>query len=459
MPARATSSKAHSGSEWKLRAYRQSTSALHGALELQHSLSYNEEDEKDEQSKPKRRSRTETVDGRKVTLALMRDVTQLPETSRKERLASDWRNINVKKHSVFRRFEHELQQYLMQRSIPLLTVFYLIIFLFMNIFFAGFWYITEDKCCDDPDMTFAEIFDFSVQTSSTIGYGGYWPKGYFNNALVVLISVLSICQATVYAGLLWVLYKEVLSFYNADTAVYLHTSKYENSFFRFITPKCHIEFSEVITMSNVLGIPCFEIRIGNADGKANKLINVDASLCVTSVQEYTDPDDHMPRKVVQTEDLALAVSSQHKLNGIWTIRHFVDDKSPLYGFRFDEFPGNAIYSIQLNVKAIQQVTKGEVYSQTAYQVHDIMVGQRFVDMAIWDPKSRKGYFDYNKMSSIQPAYVWYPTKSISLSNQSYDHEIAENEDDDVDTDEDTKIETENGDAMMNDNETENILET
>lgn len=202
MPARASSSKAHSGSEWKLRAYRQSTSALHGALELQHSLRYNEEDEQDEKSKPKRRSRTETVDGRKVTLALMRDVTQLPETSRKERLASDWRNINVKQHSVFRRLEHELQQYLMQRSIPLLTVFYLIIFLFMNIFFAGFWYITEDKCCDDPDMTFAEIFDFSVQTSSTIGYGGYWPKGYFNNALVVLISVLSICQATVYAGLL-----------------------------------------------------------------------------------------------------------------------------------------------------------------------------------------------------------------------------------------------------------------
>ncbi|CAJ1932539.1 unnamed protein product [Cylindrotheca closterium] len=386
MPARGTASKSHGGSEWKLRGYRRSTSALHGALELQQSSSWNDDDV--EQSKPKRRSRTEVIDGRKITFALMREVNQLPETSRKKRLESDWRNINVQKSSVHRRWEHELQQYLMLQSIPVLTVYYLVVFLFMNIFFASFWYMTEDKCCDDPSMTFAQIFDFAVQTSSTIGYGGYWPKGYFNNALVVLVTVLSICQATVYAGLL---------------------------FFRFITPQCHVQFSEVITMSNVLGTPCFEIRIGNADGKANKLINVDASLCVTSVQNYIDPDDHSPRKVVQTEDLELAVSTQHKLNGVWTIRHFIDEKSPLHGLRFDEFPGKDIYSIQLNVKAIQKVTKGEVYSQTAYQVHDIMVGHRFEDMAIWDEETRKGYFDYAKLSSIQPSFVWYPVEGSGIS--------------------------------------------
>mmetsp|Transcript_7420 Transcript_7420/g.17769 ORF Transcript_7420/g.17769 Transcript_7420/m.17769 type:complete len:452 (-) Transcript_7420:283-1638(-) len=392
MPIRghSTTSISHTGSDWKLRQYRHSTSALHGALELQQSLSWEKELNLAgdvEQSKPKRRSRTETVDGRKVTFALMKEVNQMPEISRKERLQSDWRNINVDKSSAYQRMQHELQQYLMQQSIPLLTVYYLGFFLLQNAFFAAFWYSTEDKCCDDPNMTFAEIFNFAVQTSSTIGYGGYWPKGYFNNALVVLVTVLSICQATVYAGLL---------------------------FFRFITPQCNVHFSEVITMSNVLGRPCFEIRIGNADGKANKLINVDASLCVTSVQEYEDPDDYTARKVVQTEDLQLAVSTQHKLNGVWTIRHFVDEKSPLYGFRFDEFPGNAIYSIQLNVKAIQEVTKGEVYSQTAYQVHDIMIGHRFVDMAIWDPKTRRGFFDYDKLSAIQPSFVWYPTPGCEV---------------------------------------------
>lgn len=380
---------------------RSSTSALHGILELKNSLKL----DSSERGKPRRRSRTEVIDGRRVTFILTKEVNQKPKVLRSERVKTDWRNINVRKQTAFERFEHELQQYLMQQSIPKLTFFYLCMFLFMNTCFASFWWITDEKCCGDPDMTFAEIFDFSVQTSSTIGYGGYWPKGYFNNAMVVVVTILSICMATVYAGLL---------------------------FFRFITPHCNIEFSEVIAMSNVLGTPCFEIRIGNADGRTNKLINVEASLCVTSVQTYTCPDDKVKRKVVQTEELALAVSSQHKLNAVWTIRHYVDEKSPLYGFRFDEFPGNAIYSIQLMVKAVQEVTKGEVYSQTQYKVEDILVGHKFVDLAVWDPKTRSGVFDYAKFSETEPSHVWYPApgaSGISSRHLSIPDETEGDEDD------------------------------
>ena len=205
------------------------------------------------------------------------------------------------------------------------------------------WYFwdREGHCCADPDMTFAQVFDFAVQTSSTIGYGGYWPKGYMNNALVVLLTLMSIVLSTVYAGLL---------------------------FFKFITPQANIEFSDVIAMSNVLGEPCLEIRIGNSDGRANPLINGEANLWVTSVQEYRAPGEFAKRKVVQTENLHLAVSQVPKVNGVWTIRHFIDENSPLYGLRLDEFPATTIYSINLNFKAIQVITKGEVFAQTAYQV-------------------------------------------------------------------------------------------
>lgn len=150
--------------------------------------------EEPESSKPKLRSRVDAIDGPKVTFVLTMEVNQ---TSRKEHL-SDWPNINVKRRSAHLQWQHCLQQYLMLQSIPVLPVCYLIILLSMNVFFAIVWYVTEYKCCDDIPMTFAEIFDFSLQTSSTIGCGGYWTKDYFNNALVVLIRVLSICRATVY---------------------------------------------------------------------------------------------------------------------------------------------------------------------------------------------------------------------------------------------------------------------
>lgn len=168
-----------------------------------------------------------------------------------------------------------------------------------------------------------------------------------------------------------------------------------------------------MTLSNVMGQPCLEIRVGNTDGCNNKLINAEANLTVVSSQTYRSHDGKA-RQITQPEDLKLAVSSQHLLVGVWTLRHFIDETSPLYGFRFDEFPGNTIYEFQLNIKAIQTLTKGEVFAQTIYEVADVLVGHTFEDQATWNSDTRKGHFDYAKMSSTRPSRVWYPQKSDNL---------------------------------------------
>jgi len=278
----------------------------------------------------------------------------------------------------------------MKFDIPALTLLYLVVFLAMNAVFAGLWYIEQDKCCDDPTMTYAQVFDFAIQTSSTIGYGGYWPKGYFNNAMVVLLSVLSILLSTVYAGML---------------------------FFKFITPECNIEFSNIITMSNVMGTPCLEIRVGNVDGRANKLINAEANLCVESLQKYRCQDENRVQTVTQQEELQLAVSSQHMLYGVWTLRHYINEDSPLYGLRLDEFPGSTIFAFRLNIKAIQALTKGEVYAQTSYEVCDVLVGHRFEDQVDYNENTRKLVFDYAKMNNTYPFFVWYPEEANILKDE------------------------------------------
>lgn len=229
----------------------------------------------------------------------------------------------------------------------------------------------------------------AVQTSATIGYGGFWPKGYANNFLVVLLVILSILLSTGFAGLV---------------------------FFKFITPEANLEFSEVITLSNVLNEPCLEIRVGNADGMGNPLINAEASLVFTSTQEYRCEDDDSKKRLSQTEQLPLAVASHHRFDGVWTLRHFIDDKSPLYGFRFDEFPATTISHFQLNIKAIQVLTKGDVFGHCMYQFpQDLMIGHKFEDQLEWDPETRKGIFDYAKLSSTIPAPVWYPNAKNVLA--------------------------------------------
>ncbi|CAJ1948873.1 unnamed protein product [Cylindrotheca closterium] len=361
---------------WKLRNYRLTTSILHGAVDLDTSCNFIEKP-------PEEESTVDIEGGRTVTFAMMSNVTQRPKISHTKIKRAKCVNLNVEpeKSSVLGRFGHRLQRYLTKKNVPSLTVLYLVAFFIMNAVFALLWSAETDGCCDDPTMTFWDHLDFAVQTSSTIGYGGYRPKGRLNNALVVLQTVLAICLATVYAGLL---------------------------FFKFITPSANFQFSEVITLSNVMGHPCLEIRVGNADGNANKLINADASLCVTSIQHYRCPHEFNLRTTEETEELELFVNSRHRLDDVWTLRHFIDDKSPLYGFRFDEFPGNTIRSLSLNVKAIQRATKNEVFGQAVYHLEDIMVGHRFEDQVTWDAGTRTAFIDYSKMSSTTLSMVWHP---------------------------------------------------
>ena len=359
-------------SSLKEHSQRCSQSILKGAVDLRRKNNAIEA--------PKEQSWTTDVDGRPVTFALMNNVTKPPKISRSQRMPIRKANLNVHRSSRKRRVELRIQRWLTQRDIPTLTTMHLAAFLLMNIFFAGLWWMEEGGCCSE-EMTFAQTFNFAVQTSSTIGYGKYHPEGYFNNALVVLLMSISMCLNTVYAGLL---------------------------FFKFITPNANIEFSEVITMSNVMGHACLEIRVGNADGDSNKLINAEANLCITSIQEYKSPHEHDIRHTSQTEELKLAVSHKHKLDGVWTLRHFIDENSPLYGMRFDEFPGNTIQKIELNVKAVHANTKGEVNSQAVYQAQDILVGWHFENQYSWDPESQIESYDYSKLSSVRPSMVWYP---------------------------------------------------
>mmetsp|Transcript_23739 Transcript_23739/g.58185 ORF Transcript_23739/g.58185 Transcript_23739/m.58185 type:complete len:419 (-) Transcript_23739:443-1699(-) len=329
---------------------------------------------------PKVQSYTTDIDGRPLTFALVNNVSKLPKISRSQRTPTRAVNLNVHHSSYRGRAEHRVQRWLTKRSIPALTTLHLAAFLAVNTIFSVFWYLEDGGCCE-KEMSFAQTFDFAVHTSSTIGYGVYSPTGMLNNALVVLLMSVSICLSTVYAGLL---------------------------FFKFITPTANIEFSEVIAMSNVMQVPCLEIRVGNADGDSNMLINAEANMCITSVQLYKCPHEFDFRHTSQTEELKLAVSHKHKLDGVWTLRHFVDEDSPLYGMRFDEYPGNTIKAVEVNVKAVHESTKGEVCSQATFQVEDILVGQRFEEQYTWDAETQTEYYDYSKLSSTKPSMVWYP---------------------------------------------------
>jgi len=329
------------------------------------------------------KTKTINIDGKDIQFELVRNLTTKPERSRKDRKEIQFRHTNVDP-KIKTSFGIKFQRYLMSFSGITLISIYVVVFIITNLIFAGLWFIQEEKCCQDPDMTFAQIFDFSIQTSTTIGYGSYSPHGFFSNWLVVALSVISFIMNTMFAGLL---------------------------FFRFVTPQANIEVSDVMTMSNFMGTPCIEIRVGNMDGSDNSLIDVKATLHVLTMRKYEEEFEEELKSVGNTEEMALHHSTSINFDHVWNLRHFVNESSPLYGLRLDEFPGTAIHRFHLSVTATHTLTNGNVSKQAYYEVQDLMIGHRFEDQTSFDVPTRTFSFDYSKMNRTKPAYVWYPSKS------------------------------------------------
>jgi Inward rectifier potassium channel C-terminal domain len=111
-----------------------------------------------------------------------------------------------------------------------------------------------------------------------------------------------------------------------------------------------------------------------------------------------------------TVELPLLSSRHHELtNVMWTIRHVIDEHSPLFGLDLLVPPGNSIIEFRVCLNATQKVTGSSVYSHFAYEVMDLMIGHRFVDQISWDPITKKGCCDFAKINDTVPHPVWYPT--------------------------------------------------
>lgn len=333
--------------------------------------------------------RTGVVDGRRVIFELREDVTQKPEMDRKERLRHSHSII----HGNRSPFETRVRFWLMKFSVSYLSLIYFASFIAMNVIFAGFFYIHENRCCGDLDFTFADTFNFAIQTSTTIGYGSFSPDGHVANFLVVILSYISTLMNTLFAGLL---------------------------FTKFVTPVINIQFSDHMTMCNVNGVPCLQIRIGAPDGDhLNPLTDINVRLTYSYQIPYSDHKGEQ-KYFRQTEDLRLLSNRQHGLKeGVWTLRHILDESSPLFGLHFEEHPANKIYIFTLSVDAVQDLTKSSVNVQTEYALEDILIGHTFQNVVEKDPDAKPGEVgdprntvrNFEKLSQTEPYPVWYPART------------------------------------------------
>lgn len=225
-------------------------------------------------------------------------------------------------------------------------LFFALTFLVVNALFAlAFLYLAPGGIVGARPGSFADVFFFSVQTSTTIGYGGMSPKGTMANILVTLEAMVGLIGVATATGIV---------------------------FAKFARPTARVLFSESALINTRNGVPCLVFRIANE--RSNKV--VEASVRVTVLlEEVTEEGEKLSRM----HELELMRSSSPLFLMSWTVIHEITPQSPLYGFDEESWTARDA-RIFANVTGLDGTFVQTIHASYAWMPEDIVWGARFKDI-------------------------------------------------------------------------------
>jgi inward rectifier potassium channel len=236
-------------------------------------------------------------------------------------------------------------------------------YLVINVIFA-LLYLAGGDCLEGAKPgSFFDAFFFSVQTLGSIGYGVISPKTFYANIMVTLEAIASVLVIAVVTGL---------------------------AFARFSKPNARVIFSNVAVVAPYNGIPTLTFRAAN---KRRNFI-VEARITVDFSIDEVSKEGESTRRFYELPLLRQRTSS---FNLAWTVRHPIDENSPLYGFTPEMLlDGRAIIIVSL--VGIDETVAYTINARHNYSVKEIMWNYRFADMLTTDVNGDR-YLNYQHFHS------------------------------------------------------------
>ena len=260
---------------------------------------------------------------------------------------------------------HTLVNISWSRFLALFIAFYFL----LNLLFAGAYYLCgpgalREGASGDSLGRFLDAFFFSVQTLSTVGYGGLSPNDLAANLIVTLQTL---------AGLL---------FFAMSTGLI---------FARFSRPVARILYSRQAVIAPYHGITALEFRVVNA--YRNQLVNLEATLIFSHLA------NRQGRRARVFDELTLERSRVTFFPLQWTVVHPIDEASPLRGMTpRDLEDADAEFIVLIN--AFDETFSQTVHSRSSYKYDETVAGARFADMFV-DPDRGKISIDMRKLHEIE----------------------------------------------------------
>jgi inward rectifier potassium channel len=236
----------------------------------------------------------------------------------------------------------------------------------MNCFFTLLYWLAGPSGLEgvDSEHSFSrvkELFFFSTQTFTTVGYGRVNPVGELTNWIAAIESLVGFLSFAIAAGLLYG---------------------------RFSRPRSFVRFSEKMLLTNYQGGKALMFRlVGYKDDHllTNAEIKVSARL-------------FSPEGNYQFYNLDLERSHVDSLVLNWTVVHPINDKSPFWGLSQD-----AIQALQPEVSALligfDEVYSSTVMARNSYALSDLIFGYRFAPMYFRGKSNTK--LDLSLLDSVE----------------------------------------------------------
>ncbi len=188
---------------------------------------------------------------------------------------------------------------------------------------------------------FLEAFFFSTQTLSTVGFGRLNPVGWADSSIAAVESMVGLLGFAIATGLLYG---------------------------RFSRPRVKLLYSKNAIIAPYKDINGFMLRIANK--RKNELIEVEALVMMSKVEKENGKD------VRKFNTLKLELARIGILSMTWTIVHPIDQNSPMYGMKPEDFAAKDVEWLVM-IKCFEETFSQTVHSRTSYKPAEVVYGAAF----------------------------------------------------------------------------------
>jgi inward rectifier potassium channel len=238
----------------------------------------------------------------------------------------------------------------------------------LNLLFATLYSLQKDSIAGSTGgHWFFDCFFFSVQTLATVGYGHMYPQ---------------------------TLYGHIVSTVEIMTGIFLLAAMTGLIFVRFSRPIARVVFSNSLVVAPLNGKPTLMVRIGNEN--QHSMVEAEFRIMFSRDEPLAEGGDFRYFYVLKLHFDRLTV-----FPAALTLRHTIDDKSPLFGATVESLEASRALFI-VSVVGIDPVIAASVQTQKDYSWRDVRFGERFVEIYTEHGGGRLTV-DYGRLHETEPA--------------------------------------------------------